>query len=56
MKEGSVCVRVGFQGRYKLTWKVILGGMIYELYRHYLPSNLKLNFEIAALTGAAVIN
>ena len=35
VKEGSVCVRVGFQGRSKLTWKVILGGMIYELYRHY---------------------
>ena len=34
VKEVSVCVRVGFQGLSKQTYKVILD-MIYVLYRNY---------------------
>ena len=46
-------VRVGFQGRSKLKWKVIMCSY-HDL--RAIPSLLtcKLNFEIAALTGAAI--
>lgn len=30
-----MCVRTGFQGRSKLTWKVSSVAMIYELYGQY---------------------